>query len=237
MRLALLPGLDGTGLLFEPLISALPQGLQPLVVEYPQSCAGSFTDHVDTATAALSGGKRWLLLAESFSGPIAARVVIENPDLKIAGVVFCASFLTPPRRPLLALAKRSPLQAAFSHVPDWALRTFCLGNRADRSTIDLVRLALSRAGPKALAARLRMLSAMPAFDGHIAVPTLYLRAMNDRLVGPTSMHEFSRHCRQVNTVEIEGPHFILQTRPDACAKAVAAFADSLQRRVSAAEIN
>lgn len=185
VRLALLPGLDGTGLLFEPLISVLPPELDPLVVQYPRHSAGSITDHVDAATAALSAGKRWLLLAESFSGPVAARMITENRELDIAGVVFCASFLSPPRRSLLALARRAPLQAIFGMpLPDWVLRTFCLGAQADRSTIALARRALSCAGPQALAARLRMLSGLPAFRDCITVPALYIRGPAIGLSGP-----------------------------------------------------
>lgn len=237
MRLALLPGLDGTGLLFEPLISALPPVLNPLVVQYPRNSANSITEHVDAATAALSGGGRWLLVAESFSGPVAARMITERPELDIAGVVFCASFLTPPKRPLLALARRAPLQAAFGiPLPDWVFRTVCLGSRADRSTIALLRQALSCAGPEALAERLRMLSGLPAYREHIDIPALYVRATKDRLIGSESMHDIARHCRQIETIEIEGPHFILQAHPESCAKAIAAFAGSLRRQAPAAEI-
>jgi len=35
MRLLLLPGMDGTGLLFEPLVKALPPSLTAHVVAYP----------------------------------------------------------------------------------------------------------------------------------------------------------------------------------------------------------
>ena len=236
MRLALLPGLDGTGLLFEPLISALPPELDPFVVQYPRNRTNLITDHVDVAAAALSGGGTWLLVAESFSGPIAARMITERPELDIAGVVFCASFLTPPKRPLLALARRAPLQAAFGiPLPDWVFRTVCLGSGADRSTIALLRQALSCAGSDALAARLRMLSWLPAYHEHIAIPALYIRATKDRLVGPESTHDVARHCRQIETIEIDGPHFILQARPESCAKAIAAFAGSLRRQPPAAE--
>lgn len=35
MNLILLPGMDGTGLLFEPLLEALPGWLEPKVIAYP----------------------------------------------------------------------------------------------------------------------------------------------------------------------------------------------------------
>ncbi len=34
MKLILLPGLDGTGILFEPLVRALPSHLSPVIIAY-----------------------------------------------------------------------------------------------------------------------------------------------------------------------------------------------------------
>ncbi len=41
-RLVLLPGLDGTGDLFAPLLQALPLSMQPVVVTYPAGQAMSY---------------------------------------------------------------------------------------------------------------------------------------------------------------------------------------------------
>lgn len=228
MRLALLPGLDGTGLLFDPLIAELPADLNPLVVRYPASSTASLTCHVDAAAEAMSGGERWLVLAESFSGPVAARLILDRPGLEIGGLIFCASFLTPPRRRLLALIRHAPLQALFgkSH-PDWLVRALCLGSDADQQIIDRFHHALSQTGPKLLAARMRMLSALPAFGEKLAIPSLYLRPRRDRLVTRASMRDVARRCRQLETAEIDGPHFILQTRPVPCAKAIVEFAATI----------
>lgn len=35
LDLVLLPGMDGTGFLFEPFVNALPSGINPIVVAYP----------------------------------------------------------------------------------------------------------------------------------------------------------------------------------------------------------
>ena len=117
MRLALLPGLDGTGLLFGPLVASLSRERPPLIVQYPRSCVESLSDYVDLAADALSTGDRWLVLAESFSGPVAARLLADRPDLKISGVIFAASFLSPPRRLLLTLLKLLPLRSILGMQP------------------------------------------------------------------------------------------------------------------------
>ena len=67
--LVLLPGMDGTGDLFAPLLSALPPALRTIVVRYP-------CDRPLGYAGRTRGPKDqpFVLLGESFSGPIAAAI-------------------------------------------------------------------------------------------------------------------------------------------------------------------
>ena len=47
--LVLLPGLDGTGMIFEPLLTHLPEEIDAQVVRYPVDRPMSFQEHVDFA--------------------------------------------------------------------------------------------------------------------------------------------------------------------------------------------
>ena len=64
--LILLPGLDGTGLVFEPLLKHLPATIEPVFVRYPGDTPMSFQEHIDFAGARLPDDKPFVLLAESF---------------------------------------------------------------------------------------------------------------------------------------------------------------------------
>ena len=228
MRLALLPGLDGTGILFDPIVQCLSDDLSPLIVRYPATCGGPLSDYTDLAGDALSTGDRWLVVAESFSGPIAARLLTDRPDLDIRGIIFVASFLSPPRARLLTLLKHLPLAAILGvHPPDWLIRALCLGPAADPTAIALLRRALAAAGPDTLAARLRLLAGLPAPGAVTAVSCLYIRPTADRLVPRSSMCQIARLARQIRKTEIVGPHFILQAEPDRCARIIEAFAASI----------
>ena len=228
MRLALLPGLDGTGILFDPLVDRLSADLDPLIVRYPRSCEQSITGYAALAGDALSDGGRWLLLAESFSGPVALRLLADRPGLDVAGIVFSASFSTPPRHRLLRLLKHAPLRTAFGmHVPTWLLRALCVGSEAGDATIASLRKALSEAGPDILAARLRMLADLPASAVRISIPGLYIRPTSDRLVPPSTVHQFERQFRQMEVCEVAGPHFVLRTDPECCARIIESFAASI----------
>lgn len=96
MRLVLLPGLDGTGRLFEPLLRALPRNVHASVIGYPASPSHGQNYEVLTEFAGERLGEGPLLLVgESFSGPIAVELAARHPE-KVRGLVLAVSFLTPP---------------------------------------------------------------------------------------------------------------------------------------------
>jgi pimeloyl-ACP methyl ester carboxylesterase len=95
VELVMLPGLDGTGRLFRPLVATL-SGVEAKVVSYPNDKALSLDEHARWVIRHLPDGKA-ALLAESFSGLVALRVLQEALS-RIAAVIFVGAFAEPPRR-------------------------------------------------------------------------------------------------------------------------------------------
>ena len=62
----------------------------------------------------------------------------------------------------------------------------------------------------------------------IQVPTLALCASQDRLVPPAATRWIQARLPALEITTLEGPHWLLQTRPEACAQAIRAFAGRLQ---------
>ena len=93
MKVVLLPGLDGTGRLFAPLLRALP-GLEPIVVSYPCREVLDVQGLLHVIEGALPT-EPYILVAESFSGPLAVRVAARRP-LGLRGLVLVASFVRSP---------------------------------------------------------------------------------------------------------------------------------------------
>jgi pimeloyl-ACP methyl ester carboxylesterase len=93
--IALLPGLDGTGLLFGPALDACPDGVRPVVLPLPDLEARSYAELADHLAPRLPKDEPFLLLGESFSGPLALELAARRPD-GLAGVVLVASFVTSP---------------------------------------------------------------------------------------------------------------------------------------------
>ena len=90
MHLILLPGMDGTGQLFGPLLRILPPGLEAAVVAYPPDRPCGYAELLPLVEAAVPDGGEFLILGESFSGPLALLLAASRPR-GLRGVILCAS--------------------------------------------------------------------------------------------------------------------------------------------------
>src|SRR5690348_11173051 len=99
MRWVFLPGLDGTGLLLEKVVARAGVSAPCTLVRYPTELKGSYQDYVGIVGAALGCEQPVVLIAESFSGPVAVRLAQAHPNIK--AVVLSGSFVSHPRSKLL----------------------------------------------------------------------------------------------------------------------------------------
>src|SRR5262245_10326170 len=109
--IVLLPGMDGTGDLFAPLIAQLKGAPTPLVVSYPNAEPLGYSELTALARKALPRNQPYILLGESFSGPIAVQLAAERPH-GLVGLVLCASFVSSPvswLRPFKSLLPLAPV--------------------------------------------------------------------------------------------------------------------------------
>jgi len=220
--LVLLPGLDGTGELFAPFVAALA-GIETRVVAYPPDRPMSYAEHEAFARDKLPRDEDYVILAESFSGPIGIAIAAKAPP-HLKGLILCCSFASNPLPvfgPLATIFDRLPaLRVAPALTAPWLY--------AGRATPGLRRShaqAMSRVSPLALRARV---AAVLGLDyrpllRRIDVPMLYLRAKADRLIPEAAARAIIEQRADVGLIEIDGPHFLLQTEPEACAKAVEHF--------------
>ena len=227
----LLPGLDGTGRLFRPLLEILPTTFDVQVLHYPPDGPFSYPELFEYVLSRLSssGDQPIVLCAESFSGPIAIDLVCSgqfNIQLDIKGVIFCATFARSPHPRMLNLARLLPLSGLFRlPIPEWAVKSLLLGNDVDDSTVRLFFQNLSEVSAGALAQRLREVAVVDRTSKlrAIRVPCCYLRATRDRLVPARCLTDFEDHIPGLRVKEIEGPHMILQAKPKACSEIVLDF--------------
>lgn len=225
--LLLLPGLDGTGLVFEPLLTHLPAEIDAQVVRYPTDRIMSFQEHVAFARKQFPKKKPFVLLAESFSGPVGLQLLAEPPS-NLIGVILVATFAHHPS-PFLLDAVRFLPQGLLLKLFSTTLfsRFFCLGG-ASKDAVNIFHEALASVKLKVLSQRLQILAKLPPPpDTTFSKPCLYLQASNDRLVPSRALTPLQKHLPQLQVEQITGPHIILLAQPEIGARLISEFIANL----------
>jgi hypothetical protein len=95
MTLVLLPGMDGTGRLFTGFRALLDPRFKVTVVSYPSDQPLGYSELEILVRSSLTENRPFVLLAESFSGPLAIPIAASLPS-GLAGLVLCFTFSRSP---------------------------------------------------------------------------------------------------------------------------------------------
>lgn len=221
MQLVLLPGMDGTGELFAPLLPYLSE-INVKIIPLPQSGEQNYPALASYVKSELPYDDI-VLVAESFSGPIAA-ILAQNTSIKIKGIIFVASFLSPPSQLLLKLASFMPVKTlAKLPLAKHAYRYLFLGENAHNSLVNLFQEVLLQLPSTIIKSRLHTMRTLHWRGLNIALPAIYILPLSDRLVAPRKSLECKKYCNDLQLMKVDGPHFILQAQPQACATIILNF--------------
>ena len=88
IKLVLLPGMDGTGIMFEPLRALLPDDYAIQLMSYPAQKKLSYQELTAYVERKLPKNESFVLLAESFSGPIAYEIAKNFRNFEVPGSHF-----------------------------------------------------------------------------------------------------------------------------------------------------
>lgn len=223
MRLVLLPGLNGSSRLFDPLLAQLKEvSLQ--IIELPGQGPQDYSSLANAVAEQLPITDPFVLLGESFSGPLAYRLALKNPN-SLKGLIFAASFLQSPH-PLTVLASRLPMpKMLLSHSR--LLRMFCIGD-AQPAILQLLQREIRDMPSALIKVRLKNLAELNRPEQQIVIPALHLWPTRDRLVSHAAATSLASGCNNLRRERIEGPHFLLQSRPQACAMIIRNFIEQLK---------
>jgi pimeloyl-ACP methyl ester carboxylesterase len=221
--LVLLPGLDGTGKLFREFVRTLGSDIDAQIVSYPKDEPLGYEELEGLARAALPHDRPFVLLGESFSGPIAIRIAAEPPKGLVA-VILCGTFAKNPY-PLFGWA--GPLAARFpiKSLPRWVRAPLMWGSISPDHAPDQSTRAMAEVSEVVIRHRIAALLAVdesPAL-ARIMLPMLVLHARRDLVIPHSATRGIVKIARHAQLIEIDGPHLLLQTRPVECAAAVMEF--------------
>ena len=210
----LLPGMDGTGLLFEPFMRLLSVNHQAAIVSYP---AETFLEYRDLADRVRSGipDDPFVLIAESFSGPVAALVgALRPPSLK--AIVFVNSFVRFPLGRTGALLGRFIPRIFFdlmigAGLPQQVLRFNCQAPEVSGA----LRSAVKMVNPAVLSMRIKAALEVDASEmlKRCTARVICLVSTGDHVIGNRSLRGFVAAKPDTEVVTVPGPHLLLQCSP------------------------
>lgn len=222
MMILLLPGMDGTPELRADFVKALEPIAPVTTVAYPRDQPLDYSQ-LESIAREFMPDDPFIILGESFSGPIAVAMAASNPS-GLRGLILAGSFAQSPTR-LPGILQNLAALLPVSLVPDRLISSLLLGRNASPAMRKRVSEAIATVAPEVWRARMRaVLAADNSIDlEKITVPVLYLRATRDRIVPHRVSEELMHLSSHTRLVELDSPHFMLLARPAETAKQVELF--------------
>lgn len=215
--------MDGTGDLFEPFITELSTTIKPSIVRYPKHEALGYAELESYVLAAIPDIGSYIILGESFSGPLAITVAAKNPR-GLIGLILCASFASNPYPRLTPIAKINGLNQLFK-MPLCLFSNLLLGRFSNADLRARIHQAIQSVDIQVLHARLLAILRVDSCEQipNIKVPTLYLQASRDFLVPGSALTRIQQRMPTMRVTTIEAPHCLLQAQPKLAATVIEDF--------------
>ena len=222
LTLVLLPGLDGTGTLYQDLALQLAPGYELQVIAYPLDQLLGYQQLLDFIRPQLPD-QPFVLLAESFSGPLGILLANEKPAF-LKALVLCCTF---GRNPLPAM---KGLNHAVDKLPwnelvhRWTV-LWLQGRYASPALSALLEQALTMVPEQVIKYRARQVLQVDVLKEFAALtlPLLYLQARQDRLIWSFNAETLMQLQPGMQLVTLDAPHFLLQAVPAQAAAEIKQF--------------
>ena len=228
-HLLLLPGMDGSGALFEPFLDVMPSLFDATVVSYPPDKLLDYCQLLPSIREVMPWDREVIVVAESFAGPLALRFAhVQRPNVR--AIVLCASFVSNP--------VPNPLRWATSFLTrHWldceptrdVVRKNLLGEAAPEAMVDRAVQALRAVQHEVYQHRAQLIRDADARADlqSCKIPVLYLQAGDDEFVGREAAEEIKRVNPNVKCVTLRGPHLLLHRNPREALEAIAEVLSAL----------
>jgi pimeloyl-ACP methyl ester carboxylesterase len=201
--------------MFERLVESAPAELIPRVVSYPTREVRTYVGLEPIVEECFPESGPFVIVAESFAGPLALRVAAKRPPGLVA-VVLVATFVRVPV-PAWMQRLRFLLGRTFFSVPPpaFVLRALLAGWDADDDLIEAFQASIGSVHPAVTAARVRAVLDVDVTEQLVEcpVPLLYIRAEGEALLRAGTAEELKERRPDLELVSLPGPHLVLQRHP------------------------
>jgi pimeloyl-[acyl-carrier protein] methyl ester esterase len=227
IALVLLPGMDGTGKLLAEFVSCLGSEIEPIIVSYPKTEALGYAELEEFAKAYLPNDRPFILLGESFSGPVAISLAASKPS-GLVGLVLCCTFARNPT-PMLRFVKNFISLLPFTPSLAGVFSPVLFGSLSSTKLRKALEQVLRGLATTTLRRRLRAVLEVDvsAQLKDLSLPILYLQATMDKIIAPSVLTYMQTLSPEMKVEKLVGPHLLLQTKPTECAMAVKVFVSEM----------
>jgi pimeloyl-ACP methyl ester carboxylesterase len=215
-EIVFLPGFDGVAELRTEFVAALGERYAARAIGYPNRKLDSLNGYARFASSQVGAESRPVVVAESFSGLVAARWASRDPH--VAAVVLCGAFARSPA-PGVSLAASFPSLAQLFIVNPAG---FVSRDAARRRWSEALDAAIRALDPEVIAERLRVIATedVSAELRALRIPIVLMQFQGDLVIGKRARDELEATCGNARVVRYPGPHFAIETQPRRAAAAL-----------------
>ena len=221
-EIVFLPGFDGVAELREPFVQALREAHPARAIGYPvDRKMDSLDGYARDVASRISGDSRPVVVAESFSGLVAARWAANDPH--VAGLILCGGFARSPV-PWASQGASLPSMAQFFGAHFLTPMGLVSRDPARRRWSEALGVAIRSLHRDVVAERLRIVATedVSAELGRLRIPVVLAHFEDDLLIGAQARSHLESVCHNAQVVRVPGPHFAIETRPRESAQALRA---------------
>jgi len=211
-EIVFMPGFDGVAELRADFVRELGAIGPARAIGYPNRPLESLAGYARFASSQVAPESRPILVAESFSGLVAARWAAQDPH--VAALVLCGAFVRNPS-PVTQVAASWPATAQFLGANFMAPVGFLSTDPSRRRWSQALTAAVASLRKEVLAERMRIIAAedVGAELRGLRIPVILTQFQEDLVIDPRSRAALEAACHEPRVVAIRGPHFAIETRP------------------------
>jgi pimeloyl-ACP methyl ester carboxylesterase len=218
-EIVFMPGFDGVAELRAEFVQALAAVAPARAIGYPNRPLQTLSGYARFVATQVTPESRPVLVAESFSGLVAARWAAQDPH--VAALVLCGAFVRNPVA-LAGLGASMPGAAQFFGANFVNPMSYFSGDPARRRWSQALGTAIRSLHRDVVAERLRLISAedVAAELKSLHIPIVLAQFQEDAVIGGEHRTELEAACNDPRIVRIAGPHFNIEIRPRDVAEAI-----------------
>lgn len=209
------------------MLERVPDDFHVLCISYPTHKEQTYAElatHVLQKLGDIRGN--YILLGESFSGPVALLVNEQKPS-GLLGIILAATFISAPN---LRMGRFLPWALGFRLARPLFAARIALSRASTRPLLKAALRELEKVSPRVMAFRVAEIFSVDVEEQlkECAIPLAYFRGKYDYVVPSRNLRKIQVLKPNIKVVEFNTQHFLLQSAPEEAWVAISEFVKNIQ---------